>query len=321
MYYSICTYYSIYNLLVISDAKFLCRGTFCVGTDTHVDPNLATFQHVANVLPTYCRHCQLSRQAQDECTNVDATNVKTTAVTIGNSADNAAVNGDDAPIDNTIIAAHNIIMKVADSADDPNVAGNTPNIANNAVDTRTAGDAAINVANTADIAGSARDVANTAGNALTTDSNAIDGANTTGNSANNVADTADAATAGNAITATAATTCDAVAATMATAGNAVVITRDMITTDIAVTALNFIINPGRRPTYDNTDISSIGISKDVLVQGKCSHFYRSFVNEHYSQLELFYTHLITKYRPLHLKFRKMSKKRKTKVHTRITALL
>jgi hypothetical protein len=60
MYYSICKYYSIYNLSVISDAKFLCRGTFCVGPDTHVDPNLATFQHAPNVSPTCCRHCQLS---------------------------------------------------------------------------------------------------------------------------------------------------------------------------------------------------------------------------------------------------------------------
>jgi hypothetical protein len=39
----ICTYYTIYNLLVIPDAKFLCRGYFCVGTDTYADPKLATF--------------------------------------------------------------------------------------------------------------------------------------------------------------------------------------------------------------------------------------------------------------------------------------
>jgi hypothetical protein len=60
MYYSICMYYSIYNLSVISDANFLCRGTFCVGKKSHVDPNLASFQHVTDVLPTCCQHCQLS---------------------------------------------------------------------------------------------------------------------------------------------------------------------------------------------------------------------------------------------------------------------
>ncbi len=60
MYYSICTYYSIYNMLVISDAKFLCWGDFCVGTNMHVNPKLATFRHVADVLPTCRQHSQLS---------------------------------------------------------------------------------------------------------------------------------------------------------------------------------------------------------------------------------------------------------------------
>ncbi len=60
MYYSICMYYSIYNMSVIPDAKFLCRGYFCVGTYTHVDPKLVTFWHIADVLPTCCQHSQLS---------------------------------------------------------------------------------------------------------------------------------------------------------------------------------------------------------------------------------------------------------------------
>ncbi len=57
--------------------------------------------------------------------------------------------------------------------------------------------------------------------------------------------TADKATAGYSVTATAAAACNAVAASVAAAGNAVDITRDMITTDIAVAALIFVINPGR----------------------------------------------------------------------------
>jgi hypothetical protein len=44
---------------VIPDTKFWCPGHFCVGTDTHVDQKLATFRHVANVLPTCCQHSQL----------------------------------------------------------------------------------------------------------------------------------------------------------------------------------------------------------------------------------------------------------------------
>jgi hypothetical protein len=90
--------------------------------------------------------------------------------------------------------------------------------------------------------------------------------NAAGDSANNVVNTADVATAGNAITATATAPCNAIAASAAAAGDSVVITRDMITTDIAVAALNSIVNLGRRPTYDDTDISSISISKDVLVR-------------------------------------------------------
>ncbi len=153
-----------------------------------------------------------------------------------------------------------------DSADNPKIAGNAANIANTAVDARAAGNIAIDVANTAYIAGSVRGVTNTAGDALTTDADAIDGTNVTGNSANDVANTADAAAAGNAVTATAAAACDAIAASGAAAGNAVVITRDMITTDITVVALNSIIDPERIPTYDDTDISSIGISKDELIR-------------------------------------------------------
>jgi hypothetical protein len=137
---------------------------------------------------------------------------------------------------------------------------------NTNVDARTASNAAINVANTADIAGSTLNVVNTADNALTTDANAINGVNAAGNSANNVPNAADVAAAGNAVTATVAAACNAVAASVSAAGNAVIITRDMITTDIAVAALNSIINLGRRPAYDNTDISFIGIFKDVLVR-------------------------------------------------------
>ncbi len=59
MYYSIYTYYSIYNLLVIPNTQFLHWGNFCVGTNMHVDPKSATFGHVADVLPTCCRHSQL----------------------------------------------------------------------------------------------------------------------------------------------------------------------------------------------------------------------------------------------------------------------
>jgi hypothetical protein len=206
------------------------------------------------------------RQAHDGRTNVDATDVKATAVTIQNTADDAAVNDNDAPVDNAVIAARDTIVEVVDSADNPNIAGNAANIANTAVDACTAGNAAINVTNTADIAGGTWDVTNTADDAFTTDVNAINGANATGDSANDVANTADAAAAGNAITATAATTCNAVSASVAAAGDAVVITRDMITTYIAVAALNSIINPGRRPRYNDTDISSIDIFKDVLVR-------------------------------------------------------
>jgi hypothetical protein len=130
----------------------------------------------------------------------------------------------------------------------------------------TAGDAAINIANTPDIAGGVRDIANKADNVLTTDANAINGTNTAGNSANKVANTADAATTGNVITTTAAAACNTIASSVATAGDAIIIIRDMITTDITVAVLNSILNPGRRPTYNDTDISSIGISKDVLVR-------------------------------------------------------
>ncbi len=60
------------------------------------------------------------RQAHHKRTNVDATDVETTAVTIRNTANNAAVDGDDAAIDNTVIAARDTIAEVANSADDPN---------------------------------------------------------------------------------------------------------------------------------------------------------------------------------------------------------
>ena len=44
-------------------------------------------------------------QTHNKHTNVDATNVETTAVTVGSIADNAAVDGNHAAVNNTIIAA------------------------------------------------------------------------------------------------------------------------------------------------------------------------------------------------------------------------
>ncbi len=118
-------------------------------------------------------------QAHNEGTNIDATDVKTTAVTIGNTADNAAIDGNNGAINDTVIAACNTITEVADSADNLNVAGNAINITNTAVDALAAGNAAI-------------DVKNTAEDTLITDADAIDDANVAGNSANIVANTAHA---------------------------------------------------------------------------------------------------------------------------------
>jgi hypothetical protein len=147
-------------------------------------------QHVANMSATFpakqrdkCKSSTITktniRQAHNKRTNVDATGVETTAVTVGNSPDNAAVDGNDAAINDTITAARNTIVEIADSADNPNVSGNATNITNTAVDVRAASNAAI-------------DVANTAEDALTTDANAIDSANAASNSADDVANTAGA---------------------------------------------------------------------------------------------------------------------------------
>jgi hypothetical protein len=40
--------------------KIQCRGSFCVGTDTHFGRKLLTFRHVADMSPTCRRHSQLS---------------------------------------------------------------------------------------------------------------------------------------------------------------------------------------------------------------------------------------------------------------------
>ncbi len=53
------------------------------------------------------------RQAHKGRTNVNATNIKTTAVTVGNTADNATVDGDDAAVYNIVILMLSQLIRLA----------------------------------------------------------------------------------------------------------------------------------------------------------------------------------------------------------------
>ncbi len=47
--------------------KIQCRGSFCVGTDTHFGRKSATFRHVADMSPTCRRHSQLRPRRSIKC--------------------------------------------------------------------------------------------------------------------------------------------------------------------------------------------------------------------------------------------------------------